>query len=117
MVLVTIECYQKLFSQAQGKERALREKLLLLVVVLQEAAAQGDLPRDTFKRLNIALMLQCALSLVVLAQGISVRTPLLVGEYRRTERFWQLIIGPSNVSSHCLHDSLMCGFCGNVAMA
>lgn len=46
---------------------------------LKEASAQGDLPQDTFKRLNIALMVQCALSLVVLAQGISVRTPLLVG--------------------------------------
>lgn len=37
---------------------------------------------DTFQRLNIGLMLQCATCLVVLAQGFSVRNQLLTGELR-----------------------------------
>jgi len=46
----------------------------------QEAAVQGQLTLPTFRRLNVAVMLQSALGLTVLAQGVSVCTPQLAGE-------------------------------------
>jgi hypothetical protein len=47
----------------------------------QEAALRGQLSLPTFRRLNCALMLQSALGLTVLTQGVSVRTPQLTGAY------------------------------------
>lgn len=46
---------------------------------MQEAARRGQLALPTFRRLNVAVMLQAVLGLTVLAQGISVRTPQLAG--------------------------------------
>eukprot|EP00882_Tetradesmus_deserticola_P007162 GHRQ01007541.1.p1 GENE.GHRQ01007541.1~~GHRQ01007541.1.p1 ORF type:complete len:412 (+),score=105.36 GHRQ01007541.1:881-2116(+) len=44
---------------------------------LQEASLRGQLYMDTFQRLNLGLLLQSGLCLVVLAQAISLRNPLL----------------------------------------
>ncbi|WIA30867.1 hypothetical protein OEZ86_000922 [Tetradesmus obliquus] len=44
---------------------------------LKEAALRGQLYMDTFQRLNLGLALQASTCLVVLAQAISLRNPLL----------------------------------------
>eukprot|EP00882_Tetradesmus_deserticola_P025798 GHRQ01028367.1.p1 GENE.GHRQ01028367.1~~GHRQ01028367.1.p1 ORF type:complete len:264 (+),score=84.30 GHRQ01028367.1:154-945(+) len=44
---------------------------------LKEASLRGQLYMDTFQRLNLGLLLQSGLCLVVLAQAISLRNPLL----------------------------------------
>jgi hypothetical protein len=54
--------------------------LLLLLLLLQEASVRGQLYMDTFQRLNLGLVLQAGTCLVVLAQAISLRNPLLSGE-------------------------------------
>jgi hypothetical protein len=54
--------------------------LLLLLLLLQEASVRGQLYMDTFQRLNLGLALQSGTCLVVLAQAISLRNPLLAGE-------------------------------------
>jgi hypothetical protein len=54
--------------------------VLLLLLLLQEASVRGQLYMDTFQRLNLGLLLQSSTCLVVLAQAISLRNPLLTGE-------------------------------------
>jgi len=49
------------------------------VPVKQEASVRGQLYMDTFQRLNIGLMVQSLISLVVLAQAVSLRNAVLTG--------------------------------------
>lgn len=46
----------------------------------QEASVRGQLYMDTFRRLNLGLVLQTGVTLVVAAQAVSLRNPLLTGD-------------------------------------
>lgn len=46
---------------------------------LKEASVRGQLYMDTFRRLNLGLVLQTGATLVVAAQAVSLRNPLLTG--------------------------------------
>lgn len=46
---------------------------------LKEASVRGQLHMNTFRRLNLALVLQTGTTLVVAAQAVSLRNPLLTG--------------------------------------
>lgn len=50
--------------------------------VQQEASVRGQLYMDTFRRLNLGLVLQTGATLVVAAQAVSLRNPLLTGMAR-----------------------------------
>jgi ABC-type iron transport system FetAB permease component len=65
--------------------------LLLLLLLLQEASVRGQLYMDTFQRLNLGLVLQSGTCLVVLAQAISLRNPLLTGEQLEKQNWLQLL--------------------------
>jgi hypothetical protein len=54
--------------------------MVVLLLLPQEASVRGQLYMDTFQRLNLGLLLQSSTCLVVLAQAISMRNPLLTGE-------------------------------------
>lgn len=57
----------------------IRTPLLSSFGALQEASVRGQLYMDTFRRLNLALVLQTGATLVVAAQAVSLRNNLLTG--------------------------------------
>jgi hypothetical protein len=56
------------------------------VLPAQEASVRGQLHMNTFRRLNLALVLQTGTTLVVAAQAVSLRNPLLTGASLESKR-------------------------------
>lgn len=62
----------------------------VLVSPVQEASVRGQLHMHTFRRLNLGIVLQTGATMVVAAQAVSLRNPLLTGVLRTA--VWAVVV-------------------------